>query len=53
VTTDSGTGIVHVAPAFGEVDYGVLLPAAGPRSSTASPPTARSPTRLQWAAAGS
>jgi isoleucyl-tRNA synthetase len=25
VTTDSGTGIVHVAPAFGEVDYGVLL----------------------------
>ncbi len=24
VTTDSGTGIVHVAPAFGEVDYGVL-----------------------------
>ena len=25
VTTDSGTGVVHVAPAFGEVDYGVLL----------------------------
>jgi isoleucyl-tRNA synthetase len=25
VTTDSGTGIVHVAPAFGEVDYGVLI----------------------------
>jgi isoleucyl-tRNA synthetase len=25
VTTDSGTGIVHVAPAFGEVDYGVLV----------------------------
>ena len=25
VTTDSGTGIVHIAPAFGEVDYGVLL----------------------------
>jgi isoleucyl-tRNA synthetase len=25
VTTDSGTGIVHVAPAFGEVDYQVLL----------------------------
>jgi isoleucyl-tRNA synthetase len=24
VTTDSGTGIVHVAPAFGEVDFGVL-----------------------------
>ncbi|MFM8705690.1 MAG: class I tRNA ligase family protein, partial [Planctomycetia bacterium] len=24
VTTDSGTGIVHVAPAFGEVDYTVL-----------------------------
>ena len=25
VTTDSGTGIVHVAPAFGEVDYTVLV----------------------------
>ncbi len=25
VTTDSGTGIVHLAPAFGEVDYDVLL----------------------------
>ena len=37
VTTDSGTGIVHIAPAFGEVDYGVLVaeqarfaPGAGP-----------------------
>ena len=25
VTTDSGTGIVHVAPAFGEVDFEVLI----------------------------
>ena len=25
VTTDSGTGVVHQAPAFGEVDYDVLL----------------------------
>jgi isoleucyl-tRNA synthetase len=25
VTTDSGTGVVHIAPAFGEVDYGVLV----------------------------
>jgi isoleucyl-tRNA synthetase len=25
VTTDSGTGIVHLAPAFGEVDYAVLI----------------------------
>lgn len=25
VTTDSGTGIVHQAPAFGEVDYEVLI----------------------------
>jgi isoleucyl-tRNA synthetase len=25
VTTDSGTGVVHQAPAFGEVDYEVLL----------------------------
>ncbi|MBN2024909.1 MAG: isoleucine--tRNA ligase [Pirellulales bacterium] len=25
VTTDSGTGIVHQAPAFGEVDYDLLL----------------------------
>jgi len=24
VTTDSGTGIVHIAPAFGEIDYTVL-----------------------------
>ncbi|MHC4177410.1 MAG: class I tRNA ligase family protein, partial [Planctomycetota bacterium] len=24
VTTDSGTGVVHVAPAFGEVDYDIL-----------------------------
>ncbi|MBU6221888.1 MAG: isoleucine--tRNA ligase [Planctomycetes bacterium] len=37
VTTDSGTGIVHIAPAFGEVDYTVLVaeqsrfaPDAGP-----------------------
>ena len=37
VTTDSGTGVVHVAPAFGEVDYTVLVaeqarfaPGAGP-----------------------
>jgi isoleucyl-tRNA synthetase len=25
VTTESGSGIVHQAPAFGEVDYGVLI----------------------------
>jgi isoleucyl-tRNA synthetase len=25
VTTDSGTGVVHIAPAFGEVDFGVLV----------------------------
>src|SRR5206468_4790346 len=25
VTTDSGTGIVHIAPAFGEADYDVLI----------------------------
>ena len=25
VTTESGTGIVHQAPAFGEVDYDVLV----------------------------
>ncbi len=37
VTTDSGTGVVHQAPAFGEVDYDVLIqeqtrfaPAEGP-----------------------
>ena len=24
VTTDSGTGVVHQAPAFGEVDFEVL-----------------------------
>ena len=25
VTTDTGTGVVHIAPAFGEVDYTVLI----------------------------
>ncbi len=25
VTVDSGTGVVHQAPAFGEVDYDVLI----------------------------
>lgn len=25
VTTDSGTGIVHIAPAFGEVDFDILV----------------------------
>ena len=25
VTTDSGSGIVHIAPAFGEVDYEILI----------------------------
>jgi len=29
VTTDSGTGVVHIAPAFGEVDYGVLVAEQG------------------------
>jgi isoleucyl-tRNA synthetase len=29
VTTDSGTGIVHQAPAFGEVDYDVLIAEQG------------------------
>jgi isoleucyl-tRNA synthetase len=36
VTTDSGTGIVHVAPAFGEVDYGVLM-AEQPRFQSGGP----------------
>ena len=36
VTTDSGTGIVHVAPAFGEVDYGVLM-AEQPRFVSGGP----------------
>jgi isoleucyl-tRNA synthetase len=36
VTTDSGTGIVHVAPAFGEVDYGVLM-AEQPRFESGGP----------------
>ena len=30
VTIDTGTGIVHQAPAFGEVDFDVLLGRAGP-----------------------
>lgn len=29
VTTDSGTGVVHLAPAFGEVDYDVLVEEQG------------------------
>jgi len=29
VTTDTGTGVVHQAPAFGEVDYDVLLTQKG------------------------
>ncbi|MEX2112918.1 MAG: isoleucine--tRNA ligase [Pirellulales bacterium] len=29
VTTDSGTGVVHQAPAFGEVDYDVLIEEQG------------------------
>ena len=37
VTTDSGTGIVHIAPAFGEVDYGVLM-AERERFSGETPP---------------
>ncbi len=36
VTTDSGTGVVHVAPAFGEVDYGVLM-AEQPRFAAGGP----------------
>ena len=37
VTTDSGTGIVHIAPAFGEVDYGVLLAEQARFASGAGP----------------
>ena len=29
MTTDDGTGIVHLAPAFGEDDYRVRAPPAG------------------------
>ena len=53
VTIDTGTGIVHQAPAFGEVDFDVLqaeqarfVDGAGPASLSApSPPTASSPPR--------
>jgi isoleucyl-tRNA synthetase len=38
VTTDSGTGIVHIAPAFGEVDYTVLV-AEQARFAAAQGPT--------------
>jgi isoleucyl-tRNA synthetase len=37
VTTDSGTGIVHIAPAFGEVDYGVLVAEQARFGSAAGP----------------
>jgi isoleucyl-tRNA synthetase len=53
VTTDSGTGVVHVAPAFGEVDYGVLVAEPARSCSMPSPRTARSPTPSLPAAAGS
>jgi isoleucyl-tRNA synthetase len=42
VTTDSGTGIVHVAPAFGEVDYTVLV-AEQARFAAGSGPTLLNP----------
>ena len=45
VTTDSGTGVVHIAPAFGEVDYTVLVaeqarfaPGTGPQLINAVAP---------------
>jgi isoleucyl-tRNA synthetase len=37
VTTDSGTGVVHIAPAFGEVDYGVLVAEQGRYPAGAGP----------------
>ena len=37
VTTDSGTGVVHVAPAFGEADYGVLVAEAARFASGKGP----------------
>ncbi len=42
VTTDSGTGVVHIAPAFGEVDYGVLV-AEQARFATGAGPTLLNP----------
>ena len=38
VTTDSGTGIVHQAPAFGEVDYDVLIDEQGRFTADDGPP---------------
>ncbi|MGI9428304.1 MAG: isoleucine--tRNA ligase, partial [Bythopirellula sp.] len=37
VTTDSGSGVVHQAPAFGEVDYDILV-AEQARNSEGGPP---------------
>ena len=57
VTTDSGTGLVHIAPAFGETDHDVLIeqaeavnvscrvPDTGPELICASLPTANSPPK--------
>ena len=39
VTIDSGTGVVHQAPAFGEVDFDVLAGRASAVSSTAKGPS--------------
>ncbi len=38
VTTDSGTGIVHLAPAFGEVDYELLVSERGRFEAGQAPP---------------
>src|SRR5690606_23859757 len=38
VTTDSGTGVVHLAPAFGEVDYALLQEEIGRFKSEFDPP---------------
>ncbi len=37
VTTDSGSGVVHQAPAFGEVDYEVLIAEQGRFASSQGP----------------
>ena len=43
VTTEDGTGLVHMAPAYGEDDFKPAARPASPPSSTPSTPTASSP----------
>ncbi len=50
VTTDDGTGLVHQAPAFGEVDRQIAREPRAADGQPGRPRRARSPTRCAWLA---